>query len=65
VDADRLRADAGARLGKGKALAKGRSVEHLVVAALKRGARSNRDGVDLETKIASARAHLRAGRTKG
>jgi len=63
VDPSKLRANAGSRLGRGKASANARSIEHIVGVALKRGAGAKRNPVDLETKIASVRAMLGASRT--
>jgi hypothetical protein len=63
VDAAQLRANAAARLGRGRASANAQSVEHLIAAARKRGESAKLKPVDLEAKIASARAMLGASRS--
>jgi hypothetical protein len=65
VDGEKLVAAARARKGQGKALANGRSAERLVAVALRRGAaRTKHAGIDLESKLATARAQLKAARTR-
>ena len=64
MDAARLLAHGRAKVARGQAASQGRPVDELIAAAIKRGSGRRRDGVDLEAKIASAQAQIRAGRAK-
>jgi hypothetical protein len=64
VDVTNLVAGGRAKVARGNAASKGRPVDELIAAATRRGSGRKLAGVDLEAKIASARAQLRAGRTK-
>lgn len=63
MDAATLRENAASRLGQGNASANVRSIEHIVAVALKRDSRATRKPVDVEAKLASARAMLGANRS--
>jgi len=64
VDASKLLAGARAKLDRGNANRNGRSMDDLLAAAKERGSARKGDAARLDAMLSSARAQLRAARTK-
>lgn len=64
MDADRLLEVARAKLDRGNGKRSDKSVDHLLAAAKKRGHVRKGDAARADAKLDSARAQIRAARTK-